>query len=229
MNTDMGVAWEHAKKFAIDHWDKPVAWIAALLFTSFWTWFIARRRWKSRHDYDVMHMAQNTIQLRNTGQDGASEPWLVLDGNEDPLGKLITHPMAAKLIKNAAKKTTEHQPFLRFDPDDRWYVMNIVLLAIGEDGKEAARAKLSCKATVDEVPIVFAMTYERYPKMRQGKIRVMIVEQSALDDEHVLDQDLRVEFPSHRDRITTLRRMREDWKKGEGSEFCRSMRFCVKT
>lgn len=218
---------EYALEFAREHWTKPVGWLLLVAFTSVWGWFIARRRWKARHDYNVVHFAQNTIQYRDTGTDNKPEPWLILDGNEDEIGKVITHPVAAKLIVKAAKQTTEHQPFLRFDPNDRWYVMNIILLAIAEDMKGATRAKLSRKSVVDEVPCVFALTYERYPKMRQGKMRIMIVRQSVLDAPDELDHDFRVEAPSHKDRVKTLRLMQADWRKGDKREFCMGMRLNV--
>lgn len=210
-----------------EHWSKPVGWMLIVLFTSFWGWFIARRRWKARQDYNVVHFAQNTVQLRPTGENNAMEPWLILDGNEDPLDKIVTHPIAAKLIRKAAKKTTEFQPFLRFDPDDRWYVLNHILLAIAEDAKAATRAKLSTKAVVDEVPCVFALTYERYPRMRQGKIRIMLIRQSVFDHPEEMDHDFRFEAPSHSDRVKTLRLMREDYRKGDQAEFCMGVRINV--
>lgn len=224
---DMDYWMERGLEFAREHWSKPVGWVLFLLFTTFWGWLIARRRWKAKQDYNVIHFAQNTVQHRPTGTDGAMEPWLVLDGNEDPIDKVITHPIAVKLIRQAAKKTTEHEPFLLFDPADRWYVLNHILLALAEDSKEATRAKLSRQAVVDEVPCVFALTYERYPKMRQGKTRIMLVRQSVFDNPEELDLDFKFEAPSHSERVKTLRLMREDYRKGDKARFCMQVRINV--
>jgi hypothetical protein len=213
---------------AHDHWLKAAGWIAALAFSSLWAFFWAWRSWRNRQDMDVIHVSQNTIVARMTGENGSEEPWLILDVHfEDPLEQVISHPMPRRLIRRAAKKTTETQPFLLFPSVDRWYVLNLVRLAIAEPFKVGTAAKMVPDAKVAEVECIFALTYERYKGIRQGKIRVMLVPRALLDDPAAFDRPLRLEAESHRDRITTLKAMQRDWLKGDNSEFCMNVRLNV--
>ncbi|HVX13418.1 MAG TPA: hypothetical protein VHC22_19700 [Pirellulales bacterium] len=219
---------EQAERLLQDHWPKLVTWGGALAFSSLWAFFWAWRAWRRRQDLDVIHVSQNTIVSRPTGAKGAEEAWLILDVHcEDPLEQIISHPIPRRLIRRAAKKTSEHQPFLLFSDDDRWYVLNLIRLAIAEPFKIGAAAKMAPGAKVAEIPCVFAMTFERYKTMRQGKIRVMLAPQALLDDLTAFDRPLRLEAESHRDRITTLKAMQKDWLKGKGSQFCMTVRLNV--
>lgn len=224
--------WEsivhRASELAHDHWMKLAAWGGALAFSSLWAFFWAWRSWRTRQDMDVIHVSQNTIVSRRTGTGGAEESWLILDVHcEDPLEQVVSHPMPRRLIRRAAKKTTESQPFLVFPPHDRWYVLNLIRLAIAEPFKVGTAAKLVPAAKVAEVECVFALTYERYKGIRQGKIRVMLVPRTLLDDPSSFDRPLRVEAETHRDRITTLKSMQRDWLKGDNSQFCMNVRLNI--
>ena len=135
--------------------------------------------------------------------------------------------MPRRLIRRAAKKTTESQPFLAFPSHDRWYVLNLIRLAIAEPFKIGTAAKMVAEAKVAEVECVFALTYERYKGMRQGKVRVMLIPRALLDDPASFDRPLRLEAESHRDRITTLKAMQRDWLRGKESQFCMNVRLNV--
>lgn len=135
--------------------------------------------------------------------------------------------MPRRLIRRAAKKTTESQPFLVFPSHDRWYVLNLIRLAIAEPFRIGTAAKLVPETKVAEVECVFALTYERYKGMRQGKIRVMLIPRAVLDDPSSFDRPLRLEAESHRDRITTLKAMQRDWLKGKDAQFCMNVRLNV--
>jgi hypothetical protein len=219
---------DRATELANDHWLKVVGWGAALAFSSLWAFFWAWRGWRSRQDMDVIHVSQNTMVSRRTGANGAEELWLILDVHfEDPLADVISHPMPRRLIRRAAKKTTESQPFLVFPTHDRWYVLNLVRLAIAEPFKVGTAAKMVPDAKVAEVECVFALTYERYKGIRQGKIRVMLIPRMVLDDPTSFERPLRLEAESHRDRITTLKAMQRDWLKSNDSQFCMNVRLNV--
>lgn len=219
---------DRATELVHDHWLKVAAWGAAIAFSSLWAFFWAWRSWRNRQDMDVLHVSQNTIVSRPTGDKAAEELWLILDVHfEDPLEQVISHPMPRRLIRRAAKRTTENQPFLLFSKRDRWYILNLIRLAIAEPFRVGTAAKMIRDARVAEVECVFALTYERYKGMRQGKIRVMLIPRAILDDPQSLDRPLRLEAESHRDRITTLKAMQRDWLKGKESQFCMNVRLNV--
>lgn len=199
---------DRATELTHDHWLKVAGWGAALCFSTLWAFFWAWRSWRTRQDMDVIHVSQNTIVSRPSGANSAQELWLILDVHfEDPMEQVISHPMPRRLIRRAAKRTTESQPFLLFPSNDRWYVLNLIRLAIAEPFRIGTAAKLVPEAKVAEVECVFALTYERYKRMRQGKIRVMLIPRALLDDPSSFDRPLRLEAESHRDRITTLKAM----------------------
>lgn len=215
-------------ELAQDHWARALGWAAAFLFSTVWASLLAWRSWRNRQDMDVIHISQNTIARRPTGPKGEHESWLVLDVHfEDPLEHVISHPIPRRLIRRAAKKTTEQQPFLLFPADDRWYVLNLVRLAIAEPFKVGAAAKMIPGARVEEVECVFAITFERYPGMRQGKIRVMLVPKTLLEKADSFTGPLRLEADSHRDRVKTLKAMQADYAKGADSQFCMDVRLSV--
>lgn len=213
---------------ARDHGLKALSAAAAFLATSGWALFWAWRSWRSRSDFNVFHLSQNGFRMKPTGPDGAPEPWLVLDVIfEDLLDEVVSHSMPRRLIRKAAKQTTEHCPFLKFAEADRWYVLNIVRLAIAEICAPATIAKMSPQARVDEIECIFALTFERYTGMRQGKIRVMLVPRSMLDDDKALyRENIRYDSESHIHRITTLRKMQDDYRCGK-PEFCMDVRLNV--
>lgn len=211
-----------------DHGAKAAGWAAAVLLSALWASFLAWRSWRARQDMNVIHVSQNTIATRPTGPKGEPEKWLILDVHfEDPLEQVISHPIPRRLIRRAAKRTTEKQPLLRFPPADRWYVLNLIRLAIAEPFKAGAAAKMAPGARVEVVECIFAVTFERYAKMRQGKIRVMLVPKQLLDDPGSFRQPLRLEAESHRDRITTLQAIQEDYRKGGEAQYCMNVRLNI--
>ncbi len=216
-------------EFFREHGVKFFLTILLGLVSSTCTFFFARKKWRARQDMDIIHYSQNTFVTRNTGTEGENEHWLILDVHgENTLEEDFPHPMARRLLRKAAKKTTEKQPFLDFDPDDRWYILNLVRLAIAEPFKYGTVAKLSQTAKFEAIDCIFAITYERYPGMRQGKMRVMIVRQSDLREKRAYVEGLRVESPAHKDRIKTLQLMTEDFLRGEGHwDYCMSVRLNV--
>lgn len=220
--------YDDALAFARDHGLKALSALIVFVATSSWALFRAWSTWRGRRDYNVFHLSQNGFRLKPTGPDGAMEPWLLLDVIfENPLDEIVTHPMPRRLIRAAAKETTEAKPFLKFAEADRWYVLNIIRLAIAEVCAPATLAKMSPRGNVDEIDCIFALTFERYSGMRQGKIRAMLIPRAILEDDKALyRENIRFEAPSHADRITTLRKMQDDYRSGT-PEYCMTVRVNV--
>ncbi|MFO1020429.1 MAG: hypothetical protein U0903_07005 [Planctomycetales bacterium] len=215
-------------EFIEEHWIKAVIAIALTALSGWWAAFWAWRKWRLRQDADVLHISQNTIEMRPTGENQALEPWLVLDViSEDQLEKVISHPVPCQLIKKAALKTTVDQPFLIFPEADRWYVLNIVRLAIAEPFAIGTAAKMLPSAKVGTIDCIFALTYERYSAMRQGKLRVMLIAKSLLENPKTFDRPFRFESPQHSDRLTTLQKMQADYLKGKNSVCCMNVRLNI--
>lgn len=228
---DVGMLVGQAKEFVHEHGMKFMGGVIISIASSIWGWVWGWRKWRSRQDMGVIHYSQNMLENRPTGPAGKSELWLVLDTYaENQLKDEISHPVARRLIRKAAARTTANQPFLVFDDADRWYVLNIIRLAIAEQFRAGAAAKMAPGAKVVTVECVFALTYERYTGMKQGKIRVMVAPRSMFDDPLALYGPVQVESPSHADRVTTLRKMSDDWKSGTDGgkwKYCQTVRINV--
>ncbi len=210
-----------------EHWLKALGTLAFALITSYWVIFTAWRKWRTRQDTGLIHISQNTIEIR-PANNGDKEPWLILDVHrEDKLSKCVENPIPRYAIEKAAKKTTADQPFLEFPEADRWYILNIVRLAIAEQFAQGTAAKMAKDAKVETVQCVFAMTYERYPGMRQGKIRVMLIREEDLLEFDKYEGKLKFESLSHSDREVTLLAMRKDFKKGKLSRYCMDVRIDI--
>ncbi len=227
---DMSALFGHISEFVHDHWLKALGAVLASFASSIWGAWWGWRKWKTRQDTGVIHYSQNSLVVERHGVSNIVEKILVLDVYaENQLNQDISHPVARRLIRRAAAKTTEDQPFLLFPKDDRWYVLNIVRLSIAEQFRSGTAAKLAKSAKVEVVDCVFALTYERYPGMRQGKIRVMIVRHDVLVDPASFEGTVKVESPSHADRIRTLRKMQNDYLSGMGGEwqYCLTVRLNI--
>lgn len=228
---DTESAIQQLKDLMREHGMKVIVTLVVSLASSVWGWIWGRRKWRSRQDMGVIHYSQNTIEGRPTGPDGTNENWLILDvWAEDQLKDEVSHPVPRRLIRQAAGRTTVDQPFLLFPEKDRWYVLNIIRLAIAEQYRTGAAAKMARQATVETVECMFALTFERYPNMKQGKIRVMIAPKSLFDDECAIHTGLRTESASHKERITTLQKMREDYLAGKEAgnwQYCLDVRINV--
>lgn len=149
---------------------------------------------------------------------------------EDQLKDEVSHPIARQIIRRAAGKTTIDQPFLLFPEVDCWYVLNNIRLAIAEFCRAGAVAKMAPAARVQTIDCVFALTFERYLGIKQGKIRVMIVPKSLLEDPLAFSGDIRFESPSHIDRISTLQKMQKDYLQGKGGgkwKYCMDVRLSI--
>ena len=221
------------KELLREHGVKVIATLVVSFASSVWGWIWARRKWKSRQDTGVIHYSQNSfVDCWYGPEKKLVSRSLVLDVySENQLKDDVSHPVARKLIRRAAGKTTADQPFLVFPDDDRWYILNIIRLSIAEQFRVGTAAKLASRASVEGVECVFALTYERYEGMKQGKIRVMIVRRDVLENKRFFDEaPVTFESPSHADRLKTLRKMQEDYREGKDGgkwKYCLTVRLNI--
>ena len=84
------------------------------------------------------------------------------------------------LLRAAARKTTEKQPFIRLKSNvDRDYLHRSVKNALSQVCP-AAFVAAALGAPVRRGVFLFALTCERYPEMRTVKVRVLLIEQETL-------------------------------------------------
>jgi len=203
--------------FIQDHWAKV---LGSLLFAVGSIVFIYLRHlkeWRSRQFCGVLNVSFDVI------RDGVLLTSAVLEDRlEDALSSM---PYTVGIIKRAAKKTTEEDPFLYFAEKDRWHVMSQVLAVIAETNRGVWNAVGDCNTTARFVTCHFAVTYERFEEMKVGKVRVVVVPEWALEG---LEEDTftTTEYTHHIGRIHTLMKMKDDVF-GGNPQFTRAIRIWV--
>lgn len=207
-----------ASEFINSNWLKLLGTVLAGASGGVYMWCRNIREWKSRQFYGVFNVSFDTIhngKLMTTA--------LLEDKLEQAFSSL---PSVVSIIKNAAKKTTIEDPFLRFSDKDKWHVGSQILVAIAETNRPTSWNFVAERPFSNQVDCYFAATYERFAGMKSGKIRVIVapkwlLESDALDGKST---KLRTEYVHHADRIKTLRMMREDTRK-EVPDFTRKIRI----
>ena len=208
------------------HWVKILFLLIGAALSLVWKYYWDRRLWKKRQGVETLHLSSNTIQYRKTEEtrtteDGETEteqitlPWLFLDCIfEDNLANKVSNRYVRQLIRRAISKTTIEQPFMHFGDtdDDHWFVMNMLRMGIAEIKGGDSLEKLSgtALAPVRDVRCVFAVTYERWVGMRQGKIRIMLARESDVVEDK-FSQDFQFQDPHHVDRPKTMIQMTLDY------------------
>ncbi len=151
---------------------------------------------------------------------------LVVDGvfcirtvHEGAVDHVIHSSFARKLLKASAKKTTLEDPFLHFANDrDAWMVYTSILNAISSMyGAHLLAA--AARGTVKEDPFLIAATWERDADIRIQKLRVLMVQESTLEDLVARRDSLTLEEPYHKARIETLLKMHDQFKSGAWPQY----------
>jgi len=217
---------ENLGQLISDHWAKVVFLLIGAGLSLAWKYFWDRRQWRKRQGVETLHLSINSIQVRDSQvtrsndqgvevTESIKQPWLFLDCiYEDNLSNRVSNRYVRQLIRRAVSRTTAQQPFLHFgeSADDHWYVMNMLRMSIAEikGGDSLEKLGDSSRFHVIDVQCVFAATYERWPGMRQGKIRLMLARESDITQDR-FRQTFQFEDPHHIERPKTLTRMSEDY------------------
>ncbi|HEX8946641.1 MAG TPA: hypothetical protein VF829_00290, partial [Candidatus Paceibacterota bacterium] len=111
---------------------------------------------------------------------------------------------ARKLLNEAAKKTTLEDPFLHFANDrDAWLVYNEIVNSVSS-AYGAHLLAAAVRGAVKEDPFLIAVTWERDADIRIQKLRVLMVQESTLEELVARRDSLTLEEPYHKARINTL-------------------------
>lgn len=181
---------EHFSRIAL-----ALTWLGVI-----WVWFRRRRDWKSKAflnqvNFSLNYVEDGRLRLRTLLEDSAEQVWL--------------NKYGVNLVLKAAGRATVDQPFLSLrNADDMAYILRAVLNVLSEKFADVYVAR-SLGAPVVTGNYVFGITCEKYGAIRTHKLRVIVMRQEDLQ-ELFADSDreqLAVEAPAHRDRLTTLKVM----------------------
>ena len=193
-------------KAIADHWLEGAFALIALLVGRYWGRRRAMRDWRRREFLNRLMFSLNSVVL-----DGAGKPTLAIRTLlEKNVGDVFLNEVATHKVLDAATKTTEENPLLPFDGDDRWTLLNAVLNEVAEAFCAGTLAR-DMGVPVETRRYVICLTNEVAGPVRTRKVRAMVVRKDRLLD-RVFEGDLALESPHHVTRIATLRRMREAYE-----------------
>src|SRR5262245_17784523 len=168
-----------------------------------WGRHVAKKQWQSKQ-----FLGRVTVSL-NTLADG----WLKIRTIfERSLEEVFLNPVAVQKVRAASVRTTVDSPLLPIDPKDRWYLLNFVLNAVAERfGGSVVR--YDAGASLKPVAYVIFLTCEVVGEDRIRKVRAMMMRKDLLENFPYWDSMPKLEREWHGDRIITLRRAAELYKK----------------
>lgn len=186
-----------------DHWAEALGAVTMLLLGRFWGRRRARRDWAKKQFLHRLMISLNTL-----GEDGAGNKTLqirtILEKN---IQDVFLNSVAVDKVLHAAEHTTEADPMLPIDPEDRWPLLNAVLNEIAE-AYSAGTLAADMGAPVERRRYVICLTNEIAGPVRAHKIRAMMVQKDLLTSA-AFEGDIRLEADHHITRVDTLRLMRE--------------------
>jgi len=185
-------------RFLRDHGSKVILVITWVGIALVWrkrraSWF--RKEFMNQVNFSLNHIADGALTIRTLLETTAQ--------------KVCLNEWGAKLLINAASKTTETDPFVRLsDQGDRDFIHRAVLNTLSERFAETFVAA-ALGVPVKTSRFFFAITCEKYEDMRTRKIRVLLIAESTLKrfGPGCESDELRVAAPKLSDRIRTLQAM----------------------
>jgi hypothetical protein len=131
---------------------------------------------------------------------------------ERSLEEVFLNPVAIAKVRAASLRTTADNPLLPIAKEDRWYLLNFVLNAVAERFSSDVM-RYDAGQSLRPVTYLLFLTCEVLGDDRIRKVRAMLLRKDLLEAFPYPDSDPQLENEWHRDRITTLRRATELYKK----------------
>lgn len=177
--------------------------LAAFLFGRYWGRYKAQKEWKSKEFFDRVIVSLNIF------ANGGLKIRTVL---ERSIEEVFLNRVAIEMVEKASRACTVEDPMLMIPKADRWYLLNYVLNAVAEHFS-AGHVKRDAGVPVSIVKYALFLTCEVVGDERIRKVRAMLVRTELLDEFPYQDSMPGLENPWHADRIKTLRKASEVYKK----------------
>ena len=168
-----------------------------------WGRYQARQQWQKKQ-----FLGRITVSV-NTFADG----WLKIRTIfERSLEEVFLNPVAIEKVRAASLQATANNPLLPIAAEDRWFLLNFVLNAVAERFSGGV-VRYDAGAPLKPVTYLLFLTCEVVGEDRIRKVRAMLLRKELLEDFPYPDSMPRLEQEWHGDRIVTLRRAAELYKK----------------
>ncbi|MBX9584883.1 MAG: hypothetical protein K2X87_31650 [Gemmataceae bacterium] len=191
--------------------------------TSTITFFAGRwyGRYKAGKQWHAKEFLDRIIVSLNIFADGTLKIRTVL---ERSLDEVFLNPLAVDKVLAAARTTTKDNPLMPIAKDDRWFLLNFVLNAVAEHFV-AGNIRQDAGQPMTVLRYALFLTCEVVGEERIRKVRAMMIRRELLDDFPYQDTMPTLENPWHDDRIRTLRKAAELYKR-EPDQFL-TVEVCV--
>jgi hypothetical protein len=168
-----------------------------------WGTYLAKKQW-----YKKQFLGRIIVSL-NSFTDG----WLKIRTIfERSLEEVFLNPVAIAKVRAASLRTTADNPLLPIAKEDRWYLLNFVLNAVAERFS-GDLMRYDAGQPLKPVTYMLFLTCEVLGEDRIRKVRAMLLRKDLLEEFPHRDSIPKLEKEWHRDRIVTLRRAAELYKK----------------
>lgn len=167
-------------------------------------------RWKARREWRSKEFLHRVIVSLNIFRDDLLKIRTVM---ERSLNELFLNPIAIEKVQHAARNCTISDPMMYIEKEDRWFVLNFVLNAVAEH-LVVGQIRLDAGLPVTTVKYSLFLTCEVVGEERIRKVRAMMIRTELLERFPYGDEEMsRFENPWHKDRIRTLQKAAEVFKK----------------
>ncbi|MCU0702642.1 MAG: hypothetical protein MUF18_01470 [Fimbriiglobus sp.] len=197
------IASDSAQKIIVTVVVSAVTTVAAFLFGRYWGRYKAQKIWDSKEFFDRVIISMNIF------ADGYLKIRTVM---ERSIQEVFLNRIAIDMVEKASKACTVDQPLLLIPKADRWYVLNFVLNAVAEHFS-AGHVKRDAGVPVASVKYAIFLTCEVVGDERIRKVRAMLLRQDLLENFPYTDTMPQLENPWHSNRVETLRKASELYKK----------------
>jgi hypothetical protein len=174
--------------------------------------FVAGRWWgkyRAKKEWDRKHFLGRITVSLNSLTDG----WLKIRTIfERSLEEVFLNTVAIDKVRAASLRTTADNPLLPIAKEDRWYLLNFVLNSVAERFSEGLM-RYDAGQPLRPVTYVVFLTCEVLGEDRIRKVRAMMLRKDWLENYPYAETMPKLEKEWHRDRVVTLRRAAELYRK----------------
>ncbi len=168
-----------------------------------WGRYQAMRQWRRKQFLGRIIVSLNSF----------TDGWLKIRTIfERSLEEVFLNPVAIDKVRAASLRTTKESPILPVAPEDRWFLLNFVLNAVAERFTSGL-VRYDAGVPLKPVTYLLFLTCEVVGEDRISKVRAMLLRKDLMEAFPYTEAMPRLEQEWHRDRVLTLRRAADLYRK----------------
>jgi hypothetical protein len=177
--------------------------LASFAAGRWWGRYQAKRQWQSKQFLGRITVSLNTL----------ADDWLKIRTIfERSLEEVFLNPVAIAKVRAASLRATADNPLLPIAPEDRWFLLNFVLNAVAERFS-GGLMRYDAGQPMTPVAYLLFLTCEVVGEDRIRKVRAMLLRKDLMENFPYGETMPKLEQEWHRDRILTLRRAVDLYRK----------------